>query len=525
MSIRPEARVSPATPTERLIAGMVIDLLSPGSFDLEADLESIGGNSLFDLQLLLSIEEEFGCQISPPEYLANRNVAALARLVDRQRTEAKSRRIVTIQAGSGGPNLFVAHGLPGTAGYFGAAVPHLGSDLGIHYLQWERPKDEPPSTMESHAAFYVTAMRRIQSSGPYCLAGLSMAGRLAFEIAQQLFAIGEHVAFLAVIDHHAGQPTRHFGIERRGPAGTNTRDHCEYLMNSYVPVAYPGDLWLYRPEILRQLSLWDTDLGWRDLVCGALNRVDVPGDHDTVMSARTIGTWIGRLRKDLIEAWRGAGEAELPRDLAAAQLRRALTVRCRPDVQAATQARRATKQGDLAAEIAAYRAAIACNADQPFWVYRNLGNALAQRGDLPNALEAYRASAAREAVPIWGNMLVGLTLSRLGRGAEADAAFRIAQSHETDAVHVQAALAEMDSRRGRKDLEEARLRGLIERAPNHGSYRFLFACLIAQGRTEDALRAAQEGQEKHSSLFDLRQIAQEMVKRSKPTSSKNGQAA
>jgi acetoacetyl-CoA synthetase len=56
------------------------------------------------------------------------------------------------------------------------------------------------TTVEEMAAHYVQEIRSLQPSGPYHLAGFSMAGLIAFEIAQQLVRNGERVAFLALID-------------------------------------------------------------------------------------------------------------------------------------------------------------------------------------------------------------------------------------------------------------------------------------------------------------------------------------
>jgi thioesterase domain-containing protein len=53
------------------------------------------------------------------------------------------------------------------------------------------------------AAFYIEALRLIQPEGPYLLGGWSMGAIVAFEMAQQLEALGQNVSLLALIDSKA----------------------------------------------------------------------------------------------------------------------------------------------------------------------------------------------------------------------------------------------------------------------------------------------------------------------------------
>jgi amino acid adenylation domain-containing protein len=118
------------------------------------------------------------------------------------------------RAGSAAP-LFLVHELSGTAlpylalsrliapqrpvyGLVLAGMPHHG-DTALF-------KDLPEL-----AAMHVQALRQVQPQGPYHLAGWSAGGVLAHEMAAQLLACGEQVAYLGLIDapcpgqHLAGQ--------------------------------------------------------------------------------------------------------------------------------------------------------------------------------------------------------------------------------------------------------------------------------------------------------------------------------
>ncbi len=61
-----------------------------------------------------------------------------------------------------------------------------------------------PSTLEGIAQRYVNDIIKAHPTGPYALAGYSLGGFLAFEIARQLKAMGKEIKFLGVMDTYAG---------------------------------------------------------------------------------------------------------------------------------------------------------------------------------------------------------------------------------------------------------------------------------------------------------------------------------
>jgi thioesterase domain-containing protein len=78
----------------------------------------------------------------------------------------------------------------------------LGTDQPLYGLQ-ARGLDgrEPPHTrVEDMAAHYVREIRAFQPKGPYFLGGSSFGGTVAFEMAQQLRAMGQPVGMLALFD-------------------------------------------------------------------------------------------------------------------------------------------------------------------------------------------------------------------------------------------------------------------------------------------------------------------------------------
>ena len=63
-----------------------------------------------------------------------------------------------------------------------------------------REGEVPNSRVEDMAADYIEQIRSVQPHGPYALAGFSMGGLIALEIAQQLLQCGETVELVALLD-------------------------------------------------------------------------------------------------------------------------------------------------------------------------------------------------------------------------------------------------------------------------------------------------------------------------------------
>jgi thioesterase domain-containing protein len=79
---------------------------------------------------------------------------------------------------------------------------YLGQDQPVYGLQAQGLDGKQPvlESVEEMAALYVSEIRRMQPHGPYLIAGYCMGGSVALEMAQQLKAEGEDVAFLALFE-------------------------------------------------------------------------------------------------------------------------------------------------------------------------------------------------------------------------------------------------------------------------------------------------------------------------------------
>ena len=110
--------------------------------------------------------------------------------------------VVAIQPAGSRLPLFCVHPSNGSVICYLGLARHLGSDQPFYGLQSPGLESEGRSlnSIEEMAAHYVAAMMEVEPRGPYLLAGWSMGGIVAYEMAQQLFAKGRDVRLLALID-------------------------------------------------------------------------------------------------------------------------------------------------------------------------------------------------------------------------------------------------------------------------------------------------------------------------------------
>jgi thioesterase domain-containing protein len=110
--------------------------------------------------------------------------------------------LITLQPEGMRRPLFLVHPLAGLVFPYHELALHLGPDQPVYGLQSIGIAGEasPLIQVEAMAEQYLSAIRQVQSEGPYQLAGWSFGGTLALEMAQQLQKGGESVALLGIID-------------------------------------------------------------------------------------------------------------------------------------------------------------------------------------------------------------------------------------------------------------------------------------------------------------------------------------
>lgn len=306
-----------------------------GSDDVFFDL---GGNSLLAATLVAAIATEFGWWLPLGSLREGATVASLSALLRQQELGVAEPALVALQPHGSRPPLFCAHPVDGSVTYYRLLARYLGCDQPLYGLQGRAAPSHQPLQVrvEDVAADHVRAIRAHQPEGPYYLAGYSAGGILAFEIAQQLRAQDQTIAFLALFDtpcpgavmpawrlstvnrslvgkllyHRAlywalppEDKGAYIGARARGIsarlgrlARASRRGSSAFSPSSiavtrgvtwlpYTPRAYAGPVDFFWGSLTFPASLGSADprLGWRPFVDGELNVHHVPGDHYAVM--------------------------------------------------------------------------------------------------------------------------------------------------------------------------------------------------------------------------------------------------
>jgi thioesterase domain-containing protein/acyl carrier protein len=263
---------------------------------------------------------------------------------------APSRSLVEITRGGNRPPLFCVHGAGGNVLNFRDLSWGLHHDQPFFALQ-ARGVDgtsELHRSIEEMARAYVEEIRVMRPHGPYFLAGYSGGGVVAFEMAQQLKALGEEVPLLVFFDtYHPQMPIRTVSLGRK--LKRLRKDGLKYLQETvldrldraravherlqiklsvargrpvphalrdrhltesfgqatrhYRPQPWQGKALLFRAESVPFVfSGGGPYYGWDSVVLGGVQTVMIPGNHDTLLLGANAKVLLGPLNAALDRA-------------------------------------------------------------------------------------------------------------------------------------------------------------------------------------------------------------------------------
>lgn len=268
-----------------------------------------------------------------------------------------------------GPPFYCAAGMGGTLNNLRHLARLMGTARPVYGLQppGADNRQEILYSVEQLAARYVGEVRAVQPHGPYLLGGYSGGGVVAFEMARQLTAAGEPVAFVGFIDSFSPalprRPLRRRALVHlarvRDQGGAylldTLRRRYEYQRGAlalraghalgalfpqryryesiqeswlvaeahYRPAAWAGSATLFRARTESATSLWtafevDHAHGWGRYLEGGV-RVEVcPGDHSTMCEEPHVRVLAAKLRQAVDAAAGAAVPNGVPRPQAVA---------------------------------------------------------------------------------------------------------------------------------------------------------------------------------------------------------------
>jgi len=194
--------VAPRTPSELAIADIWANMLRIDKVSARDDFFALGGHSMLAVQMVAQLHKRAGIEIELRNLFTYPTLEALAGFIDSNKSASQHSNLVPIRSQGKQTPLFLIHPIGGEVQYAFDLAKHMDADQPIYALAASGLKagEAPRSDIVEMAAVYLEAIRQVQPDGPYRVAGWSLGGMIAYEIAQQLLAVDEAVEFVGMID-------------------------------------------------------------------------------------------------------------------------------------------------------------------------------------------------------------------------------------------------------------------------------------------------------------------------------------
>ncbi|HHP7245198.1 MAG TPA: thioesterase domain-containing protein, partial [Elainellaceae cyanobacterium] len=359
--------VEPCTSTEKLLANLWTQILDVETVGIYDNFFELGGDSLRAIRLVtqankaklnLTTRDIFECP-TIAELAQLRSAQLLNKQLEVTETvlpnlSVTDTLLVTIQPGGPQPPLFCFAPVTGNVNCYFSLASCLGQDQPVYGVRLPilTPQEYSFLCLEAIAAHQITEILAVQPQGPSYLAGQSMGGLVAYEVAQQLHQQGQTVAFLALIDVAAqdsqtldallrcsdvvclarmfAQQSDCLSTTEFQRPGSEDDMQCVLkkakelslvphdfdvsqahraveifkqnirLQRDYIPQAYAGKVSLFRASERRISEKSDAYLGWAELVQGEIEVHQIPGNHFSILhqpNVQTLATQLSILLK------------------------------------------------------------------------------------------------------------------------------------------------------------------------------------------------------------------------------------
>src|SRR5690606_21631431 len=175
------------------------------NMDITKDFFELGGHSMIAVQVMAQLEKRTNMKLPISVLFEHPTVKGLAKYMKEKGSKNPWNSLVAIKPSGKNTPLYIVHGGGMNVTPFYAIAKHLDPEQPLYALQAYglNGKDQPLTTIEAIAAQYVSEILHQNPAGPYALAGDSLGGLIAFEMAQQLKKQGKHITALVMFDTYA----------------------------------------------------------------------------------------------------------------------------------------------------------------------------------------------------------------------------------------------------------------------------------------------------------------------------------
>jgi acyl-CoA synthetase (AMP-forming)/AMP-acid ligase II/thioesterase domain-containing protein/NADP-dependent 3-hydroxy acid dehydrogenase YdfG/acyl carrier protein len=351
------------TPLQLRLVEIFKQVLGLTTLGINESFFDLGGTSLLSVRLFAEIERQLGPSLPPATLFQAATVEALAQLVEERPEDAEPAGApVALKNGSSELALFFIHDSDGSAEIYRELADSLKAPVRVYGLRpYQRDRFPALHTrIADMAKHHVATVRSLQPHGPYLIGGWSQAGVLALEVACQLQAQGETVGLVALfdaVDARAAARDRGLNAVMRSLRGARDTlrsggwkeladrqlkptalagvDRARALLlryytdrqaplpwflqhvpvravqslaeSGYRPSRFDGRLTLFRAELGQatpddepaRARCPDAELGWGARATQGVEVIDVPGGHQSMLSAPAVSALAAQLTRAL----------------------------------------------------------------------------------------------------------------------------------------------------------------------------------------------------------------------------------
>ncbi|PWT77348.1 MAG: non-ribosomal peptide synthetase [Bacteroidetes bacterium] len=195
---------APLTEGQALVASVWAEALGLEQVSIDDDFFELGGHSLIAIKVMKKLEEKTGQRLPITALFEAPTVEKLSLMLHLDKKAISWKSLVPIKPNGSKPPLYIVHGSGLTVLIFSALAKGMDPDQPVFGLQARGLNGEDPlDTIEDIASCYISEILDQNPDGPYCLAGYSLGGIVAFEMAKQLTAMGKEISMLAIFDTNA----------------------------------------------------------------------------------------------------------------------------------------------------------------------------------------------------------------------------------------------------------------------------------------------------------------------------------
>jgi len=192
----------PIDDLERSLLEIWESVLMNKSIGIHDNFFQIGGHSLLAARIFARIEQQLDRKLPLATLFSVQTIAGLAQVIREDDISTDWKSLVPIRSTGSKTPIFLIHGAGGNVLLYRDLAKHLGEDQPVYGLQAQGLDGSMNylTRFEDMAERYIREIREVQPRGPYYLGGYCLGGTIALEVAQQLTAIGEKVALVAMFE-------------------------------------------------------------------------------------------------------------------------------------------------------------------------------------------------------------------------------------------------------------------------------------------------------------------------------------